>query len=237
MTTTPSIASNACLALAATSTVHAQERSKPKTAVSGEAKSAKTKTLEAGARLLQSKAPLRDFDVYLVGFHPLKDHPDTQIEARHYCHQVNQDFAQCVLFDGNTGRANMNDVEYIISEKLFAGLPEEERKYWHPHNGETLSGQLVALGIPQATEKSLMKTKIYSYGTTWHSWNTGMAGQAGDRLPLGDPMLAWSFSRYGGSCLGWPRSATRRWAPTPARSARIAPICGRWPNRSPAWTT
>lgn len=201
MTMPRSLAGSACLflaaALIATPAVHAQDRSEPKTAVSGEAKSARTRALEAGAKLLQGKAPLRGFDVYLVGFHPMKEHPQTQMEAHHYCHQINQDFAQCVLFDGNTAKANMHGVEYIISEKLFASLPEEERKYWHPHNGEILSGQLAAPGIPQAAEKSLMKTKMNSYGKTWHFWNTGMAGKPGDTLPLGDPMLAWSFSRDG----------------------------------------
>ena len=194
-------AGSACLALAAalipTHTLHAQDQSEPKTTPSGDAKSAKTRTLEAGARLLQGNAPLHGFDVYLVGFHPMKERPEMQMEAHHYCHQVNEDFAQCVLFDGNTDKANMNGVEYIISEKLFSTLPEEERKYWHPHNGEILSGQLVAPGIPQAAEKSLMKTKMNSYGKTWHVWSTGMAGHAGDKLPMGDPMLAWSFSRDG----------------------------------------
>ena len=187
----------AAAALCAMPAAYAQDSNEPKTVVPGEAKSAKTRTLEAGARLLQGNAPLHGFDVYLVGFHPMKERPEMQMEAHHYCHQVNEDFAQCVLFDGNTDKANMNGVEYIISEKLFGTLPEEERKYWHPHNGEILSGQLVAPGIPKAAEMSLMKTKMNSYGKTWHVWHTGMAGQAGDKLPLGDPMLAWSFSRDG----------------------------------------
>ena len=184
-------------AMGAVPAVHAQASPEPATAVPGAAKSAKTKTLEAGARLLQGDAPLHGFDIYLVGFHPMKARPEVQMEAHHYCHQVNEDFAQCVLFDGNTSRAKMNGVEYIISEKLFGTLPEAERQYWHPHNGEILSGQLVAPGIPKAAEKSLMKSKMNSYGKTWHVWNTGMAAQAGDPLPLGDPMLAWSFSRDG----------------------------------------
>ncbi|MBK4735036.1 OBAP family protein [Noviherbaspirillum pedocola] len=175
----------------------AQDSGEPKTAVSGEAKTARTGALEAGAKLLQRKAPMRGFDVYLVGFHPMKDHPEIQMEAHHYCHQVNEDFAQCVLFDGNTAKANMNGVEYIISEKLFNTLPEGERQYWHPHNGEILSGQLVAPGIPKSAEKSLMKQKMNSYGKTWHFWNSGMEGQAGDKLPMGEPMLAWSFNRDG----------------------------------------
>ena len=57
---------------------------------------------------------------------------------------MNQDFAQCALFDGNGRDARLNGVEYIISEKLFETLPHEERQYWHPHNAEILSGQLVA---------------------------------------------------------------------------------------------
>lgn len=187
----------AAVLVAATPLARAQDRSEPKTIVSGESKSAKTRTLEAGAKLMQSKAPMHGFNVYLVGFHPMKEDPDMQMEAHHYFHQVNEDFAQCVLFDSNTAKANMNGVEYIISEKLFNTLPEGERKYWHPHNGEILSGQLVAPGIPKVAEKSLMKKKINSYGKTWHVWNTGHDGHPADALPLGDPLLAWSFSRDG----------------------------------------
>lgn len=177
--------------------VFAQEATKAQTMPAGEAKSAETKALAAGAKVLQSNAPLKPFDVYLVGFHPMKDHPKKQMEAHHYCHQVNQDFAQCTLFDSNTKNANLNGIEYIISEKLFETLPEAEKKYWHPHNGEILSGQLVAPGIPAAAEKALMQSKMNSYGKTWHVWNTGHEGMPADKLPMGPAMLAWSFSRDG----------------------------------------
>ena len=176
----------------------------------GASKSASTRGLEAGAKLLQSNAPLHGFDIYLDGFHPMKDHPEVQMEAHHYCHQVNEDFAQCVLFDGNGKAANMNGVEYIISEKLFATLPQAERKFWHPHNGEILSGQLVAPGIPQPAEQALMKKKMNSYGKTWHVWNTGHPGAPGDTLPLGEPMLAWSFNRDGEAMPGLVEGRDKR---------------------------
>ena len=163
----------------------------------GDDKTAKTRALELGAKALQGDAPLGPMDVYLVGFHPMKEHPQHQMEAHHFCHQVNQDFAQCALFDGNGRNANLNGIEYIISEKLFETLPQEERQYWHPHNAEILSGQLVAPGIPAVAEKALMKDKMNSYGKTWHVWNTGTMGAAGDKLPLGPAMLAWSFNREG----------------------------------------
>jgi hypothetical protein len=163
----------------------------------GEDKSATTRTLEAGAKLLQRTAPLAPMDVYLVGFHPMKEAPSHQMEAHHYCHQMNEDFAQCALFDGNTRDARLVGIEYIVSEKLFATLPATERPYWHPHNGEILSGQLVAPGIPLVAEKALMRQKMNSYGKTWHLWNSGADGHGGDALPLGPPMLAWSFNRDG----------------------------------------
>ena len=165
--------------------------------VPGEPKTPKTKALEAGARILQSNSPLKPFDVYMVGFHPMKHDPNKQMEAHHYCHQVNEDFAQCTLFDSNVKNARLNGIEYIISEKLFMTLPAEERRFWHPHNGEILSGQLIAPGIPAPAERALMRTKINSYGKTWHVWNTGHEGFSADQLPLGPAMLAWSFSRNG----------------------------------------
>jgi len=169
----------------------------PSAAPPGSEKTGKTKALEAGAMVLQRTAPLGDFDIHLVGFHPMKDHPEHQMIAHHYCNQVNEDFAQCVLFDGDGPEANLNGIEYIISEKLFESLPEEERSYWHPHNGEILSGQLRAPGIPGPAEHALMKSKMNSYGKTWHVWNTGHYGQKADPMPTGPAMLAWSFSRDG----------------------------------------
>ncbi len=156
-----------------------------------------TRMLAAGSRLLQGSWPLDGFDIYLVGFHPMKDDPHHQMEAHHFCRQVTEDFTECVLFDGNTDDANLIGIEYIISERLFERLPEEERQYWHPHNGEILSGQLVAPGLPDIAEHMLMRHKMNSYGKTWHAWDTGNGEQPGDPLPLGEARLMWSFNRLG----------------------------------------
>jgi len=200
----------------------AQNPVEPATKVAGEAKATDTKVLEAGAKLLQRNAPLHGFAIYLVGFHPMKEHPNMQMEAHHYCHQLNEDVAQCVLFDGNTATAHMNGVEYIISEKIFNTLPTDERTYWHPHNGEILSGQLLAPGIPALAEHALMKKKMNSYGKTWHMWHTGAQGQPGDSLPLGAPMLAWSFNRDGEAMPGLveQRDATMNLDTAKARKSR-----------------
>lgn len=164
----------------------------------GEGQSLWRTTLEAGARLLQDMTPLKDFDIYVAGLHCAKHEPGMQMEAHHYCRQVNQDLLQCVLFDGNRRDANLIGIEYIISERLFGTLPEGEKPYWHPHNYEILSGQLVAPGLPDVAERAFLKQLMNSYGKTWHTWHTGRHdSEPGDRLPLGDPKLMWSFNRDG----------------------------------------
>jgi hypothetical protein len=165
----------------------------------GEGKTIKDNILEIGAGLIQDVAPIKQFDIYVVGFHCGRDHPDMQMEAHHYCRQVNAEFFQCVIFDGNTRNANLIGIEYIISERLFDNLPEEEKAYWHPHNYEVFSGELVAPGLPDAVEKAMLKSLVNSYGKTWHTWHTGRYDQPGSGrdLPFGDPMLMWSFNREG----------------------------------------
>ncbi len=190
--------------------LHAYAQAPAQAQPPGTDKTLKTQTLEMGAKALQSNAPVAKMDIYLNGFHPMKDKPEMQMEAHHFCHQMNQDFAQCALFDGDSPKANLNGVEYIISEKLFKTLQESEKKYWHPHNGEILSGQLMAPGIPQVAEHALMKDKLNSYGKTWHVWNTGMLGMPADQLPLGAPMLAWSFNRDGETAPGLVEQRDKR---------------------------
>lgn len=168
------------------------------TTPAGEPTSTWLGVLEQGARVLQSAPPLRDFDVYVVGFHCAKGEPDFQMEAHHFCRVVNDDLLQCVLFDGNTRDANLIGIEYIVSGRLFDTMPAEEKSYWHPHDYEVLSGQLVAPGLPRAAETSLMKHLVGSYGKTWHTWHTNPSdGKPGMALPYGDPKLMWSFNRDG----------------------------------------
>ena len=157
-------------------------------------------TLETGSKLLQTTATLAGFDIYVAGLHCARDHPDMQMEAHHFCRQVNSDFIQCAIFDGNTRDANLIGIEYIVSETLFETLPADEKKLWHPHNYEVLSGQLTAPGLPETAEHELMRLLVNSYGKTWHTWHTGRhdgGGRPPDPLPMGEAMLMWSFSRDG----------------------------------------
>ncbi len=200
----------AAAALIALASCTGSGRSGPTVTPSGAPETARTTVLEAGAVMLQRDAPPDAMDIYLVGFHPMKHDATHQMEAHHFCRQANEDFAQCALFDGNTADSNLTGIEYIISERLFESLPQSERQYWHPHNGEILSGQLVAPGLPAAAERELMRSKINSYGKTWHTWNASRSTVPGDNLPLGEPALAWSFNRFGEAARGLIERRDRR---------------------------
>lgn len=168
----------------------------------GAVRTTETAMLETGAAALQDKPPIDQIAMYLVGFHPSKADPDVQMESHHYCDQVNQDFAQCVLYDGNTASARLHGIEYIISAALYDTLPDAEKTYWHPHNYELLSGQLQMPGLPDAAADEALRGKLNSYGKTWHVWKTGVYGGTADDLPLGPPHLAWSFNRDGEAAPG-----------------------------------
>src|SRR5690606_24336457 len=114
----------------------------------GQEKPTKSDLLDKGADLLQAKTPLTRFNTYLDGFHFYNGDLDAQMEAHHYVSRLNEDVHQAIIFDGNGEDAKIMGVEYIISERLFRELPEEEKKLWHSHHYEVRSGTLIAPGIP-----------------------------------------------------------------------------------------
>lgn len=159
----------------------------------GAEKTAKTRMLETGAAVLQSKAPLEAINVYMDGFHAYNGDIRKQAEAHHYCSMVNEDVKQCVIYNGNGKNALLMGVEYIVSEKIFKTLPEDEKKLWHSHAYEVKSGQLIAPGIPEVAEHELMEELASTYGKTWHTWHT----EQKTALPLGIPQLMIGFTADG----------------------------------------
>jgi hypothetical protein len=69
--------------------------------VPGQDKSGESKLLNTGAELLQDKSTLKAFNAYLDGFHFYNGNINAQMEAHHYVSQLNEDFHQAIIFDGN----------------------------------------------------------------------------------------------------------------------------------------
>ncbi|KAA9349235.1 OBAP family protein [Larkinella humicola] len=159
----------------------------------GDDKTTKTEVLETGADLLQNKAPLQAMSMYLNGFHFYSGNIKGQMEAHHYCTQLNEDVVQCMIFDGNGKDAKIMGVEYIVSERLFKTLPDEEKKLWHSHHHEVKSETLIAPGLPLVAEHELMEKLVSTYGKTFHTWHT----DRDLKLPLGHPLVMMGFTKEG----------------------------------------
>ena len=165
-----------------------------------------------------------NLDVYLVGFHPMRDDPAKQMEAHHFCRVVNEELMQCALFDGNTRTANLTGIEFIIAERLFRPCRGRSGSTGIRTTAEILSGQLVAPGIPAAAEHALMASKMNSYGKTWHVWDTA----AGSACRSARRTCAWSFNREGEARPGLVEARDRRMGIDTAERRRRGRTCGRW---------
>ncbi|HWL68020.1 MAG TPA: OBAP family protein [Geminicoccus sp.] len=172
---------------------HAMQPAAEGQPVTGEEVTPGTGMLATGADLLQSKGPVNDIDMYLNGFHFYADDLGRQIEAHHYCTHVTEDFIQCLIYDGNRSGARLIGIEYIVSERVFLTLPEEEKRLWHSHRHETLSGTLVMPSIPETVENMAIAKLVTTYGKTWHTWQIDRDSE----LPLGIPQLMMAFTADG----------------------------------------
>lgn len=135
--------------------------------------------------------PVHNLHLYLCGFHTEKANPEFQIEVQHYC-AVGEELHQCFIFHTTEAGSKLLGVEYIIPDNLYQELSDEEKKYWHPHTYEVMSGQLIAPGMPTEESMPLMKKLVNTWGKTWHTWPDPTT-----KLPVGEPMLMWAVTADG----------------------------------------
>jgi hypothetical protein len=137
--------------------------------------------------------PIKDIHAHVCGIHFYSGDMKRQVIAEHFCSHLSEEVLQCVIYDSDKPGARLIGIEYIVSAKIFASLPAEEKKLWHSHNYEVKSGVLTAPGAPDAAEKDLMKVLINTYGKTWHTWQI----DRGDKIPMGIPQLMMAFTADG----------------------------------------
>jgi len=68
--------------------------------VPGDSKSFTKTMLEMGASAMQNFDPVKQLRTHLCGFAFYKDEPQRQVELHHFCHVLNEDFIQCIVYDG-----------------------------------------------------------------------------------------------------------------------------------------
>jgi len=170
----------------------------PNAKVAGEPLGAADKIFDNAQQYAFSFKPISQIKQALCALHPYAHDPSRVVPAYHYCtHNNSSDLHQCLIFDSNEPEARLIGVEYIIPEKLFVTLDEDEKRYWHSHKTEIESGLLAMIakvGIPSGVDDALelpaMMSLHTTYGKTFHFWQI----DRGDKLPLGPPTLMKSFN-------------------------------------------
>ncbi len=157
--------------------------------VPGSPLSGRSHVLDSAADTLQSKRPIEAMSAFLNGFHFYADDMGRQVEANHFCTHLSEDFHQCVIYDSARSDAKLIGIEYIVSERIFRTLPDEEKRLWHSHQYEVKSGELIAPGVPELAGHAFMETLVTTYGKTWHTWQVDRFPQ----FPTGIPQLMMGF--------------------------------------------
>jgi hypothetical protein len=140
-------------------------------------------------------APVGNHHLFFCGFHIAKKNPHFQVTTMHYCGfrgEGDSEMHQCLLYSSVGRDAKLLGVEYIISDKFFLGLPEEEKKYWHPHTYEVLGGGLVAPTMGEEEAEEFMENLLTTWGKTWHTWPDPTT-----TVPIGEPLLMWALTGDG----------------------------------------
>ncbi|CEG75756.1 hypothetical protein RMATCC62417_10748 [Rhizopus microsporus] len=168
----------------------------------------KTSTLKAGMELASSPLisfkPMGGICESFCGIHPYCNDTNRQVIAYHYCHMIDEDRRQCLVYDSDSVDAKLIAVEYIISEALFKSLPEQEKKYWHSHKYEVESGllcmnakSLVPDAVTSTIEKGPLEILVNTYGKTWQLWPVDDDGNCSSKIPMGPPQLMMAFTADG----------------------------------------
>lgn len=146
---------------------------------------------------MMSFEPINQIHQHICAFHCYATDRKRHVEAHHFCTHRSPDFHQCIIFDSGEKDARLIGIEYIVTEKIFDELPQEEKKYWHSHKYEIESGilQLQVKGaVPSfatdVAEQPAMLELQQTYGKTIHTW----AFDQYPDLPLGPPHLMMSYS-------------------------------------------
>lgn len=145
------------------------------------------------ARQDQATSPVSNLGLHLVGVHVIKEAPDRQYVAHHYCQELQEDLIQCAVFDSGAPGARLIDVEYVVGDEAYRSFsPEEQQQYWHPHDYEVDGGLLQAPELPPEQARALLSKIRNTHGRTWHLW-----AAKEDPYPLGKPELVWSITGPG----------------------------------------
>jgi hypothetical protein len=160
----------------------------------GESGSIKKKVGGLVSDVIQPYAPVREINCHTDAILFFSGEPKRQIEVHELCTWLNDDVAQCLLYDSDRSNARLIGVEYLVSDRIFKALPEDEQKLWSSKQYEVKNGLEVAPRLPQTAENALMQDLVNMYGKQFCTWQVDQ-----HYLPLGAPKILFNLAEEGPS--------------------------------------
>lgn len=149
--------------------------------------------LEPVADRLEPRPPTGSLAMHLDSFVFRSGDLRAQQRVQQFCGHASAEVLQCALFDGTGPGARLTGVQYVITERAFQSLPDDEKVYWHSQVYPVKAGTLVAPGLPDEVEHALARRLVRTYAKTWWLWPS----ERDASVPLGVPQLMMGFTREG----------------------------------------
>lgn len=120
----------------------------PNDVVAGQPLTTGEQIFDASQQAAFSFRPISNIKQALCAMHPYAVDTTRVVPTYHYCtHNISSDVHQSIVSDSNEPTARLIGVEYIVSEKVFKTLDDDEKKLWHSHKYEIESGMFSNLWI------------------------------------------------------------------------------------------
>ncbi|XP_010549443.1 PREDICTED: oil body-associated protein 2C [Tarenaya hassleriana] len=147
-----------------------------------------TTVVDVGTMILQRRRPVKQMNQHVSTFSIYGGDMPRQISTHHFLHRLNSDFLQSAVYDSDSSGARLIGIEYIISDRLYENLPQDEQKLWHSHAYEVKSGAWIYPQMPEKLVAPELNNIAKTYGKFWCTWQV----DRGDKLPIGPPELMMS---------------------------------------------
>ena len=115
---------------------------------------------------------------------PSDDDSVLDMIVHHHCKVYDDMTVACLLFPTGMGDQDKPyGMEYVIGADAYAGLPEEEKKYWHYHKTELPNVMATLPDLTAEEAEPLMPILNETYGKVVYFW------QIGEEYPTGEPFV------------------------------------------------
>lgn len=129
-----------------------------------------TRLIDAGSTIMQRRLPVKQMNTHVSTFAIYGGDMSRLIGTHHYVHRVNDEFLQCAVYASDRSDAPLIGIEYVISDRLYETLSEDEQKLWHSHAYEVKSGSWAYPRLPEVVAAPELKNIAKTYGKFWCTW-------------------------------------------------------------------